>query len=128
MIVICAGLWIISAGYNATAIIRGKPYGTHCTAAVPSGSPRFVASSSAARRASYGFAYSGFSTIGVGGGGFNFGSAPRPARYGAHTPDRPGGVEAATCPASATKSTVGPVPLDPPAHDVSRLPRDATGT
>ena len=28
-IVICDGRWMISAGYSATAIIRGNPYGTH---------------------------------------------------------------------------------------------------
>src|SRR5688572_32434804 len=69
-----------------------------------------MASSSAARRASYGFAYCGFSTIGVGGGGFSLGSAPRPARYGAHTPDRSGGVCAETLTAQRTStSRAGPL-------------------
>src|SRR5262245_55780532 len=79
---------MISTGYSATAIMRGMPYGTQLTAAVASGSPRLIAASSAARRVSYGFAYCGFNTIGLGGGGLSAGSAPLPARYGAHTPER----------------------------------------
>ena len=54
------------------------------TAGVASGSPVLIASSSAARRASYRSSRSALQQIGVGGGGVSFGSAPRPPRYGAH--------------------------------------------
>ena len=91
-----------------------------------------MASSSAARRASYGFAYCGFSTMGVGGGGFSFGSAPRPARYGAHTPDRSGEASARaalqTAQRTSTPTAVGPVLSDRPISDRSRLSPDAAGT
>src|SRR5262252_7901550 len=79
-----------SIGYTATDIIDGIPYGTQAELAVASGSPRLFAAASAARRASYALAYSGFITNGVAGGGVNLGSAPRPPRYGPHAPLKSG--------------------------------------
>src|SRR6187402_1643494 len=99
---------MISSGYSATDIMRGIPYGMQSTAGVASGSPRLVAASSAARRSSQDVLYVPFSRIGVAGGAANFGSAPRPPRYGAHAPDRSGGTGgvAARCAASPVPSTV----------------------
>src|SRR5688572_21275038 len=89
IIVICPAVCRISTGYDATDIMRGMPYGAQPTAALGSGSPRFVASASATRRASYAFAYSGFKTSGVAGGGAPTAfAAPRPAPNGTHTPER----------------------------------------
>src|SRR5215475_6420970 len=90
MIVICFGVWMISIGYTATDIIDGTPYGTQAELAVANGSPRLFAAASAARRASYALAYSGFIASGVEGGGANLGSAPRPPRYGPQAPLKSG--------------------------------------
>src|SRR5262245_50732956 len=79
-----------SIGYTATDIIDGIPYGTQAELAVASGSPRLFAAASAARRASYALAYSGFIANEVAGGGANLGSAPRPPRYGPHAPPKSG--------------------------------------
>src|SRR5262245_26182258 len=81
---------MISIGYTATDIIDGTPYGTQLELGFASGSPRLFAAASAARRASYAFAYSGLSATGVAGGGASFGSAPRPALYGPHAPLKSG--------------------------------------
>src|SRR5688572_15843658 len=81
------------------------PYGLQSTAALAGGSPRRVASASAARRASYAFAYSGLRTIGPAGGGASFGSTPRPAPIGAQAPLRFGGL--VDC-----ARTVRPAPCD----------------
>src|SRR5215831_14715152 len=58
--------------------------------AFANGSPRLFAAASAARRASYCFAYSGFSAGAPAGGGANFGSAPRAPRYGPQAPVKSG--------------------------------------
>src|SRR5215213_5707046 len=60
----------------------------HNTAADAGGSPRFVASASAARRASNALAYAGLSTIGLAGGGASFASTPRPPPSGTQAPVR----------------------------------------
>src|SRR5688572_11755871 len=62
------------------------PYGRQSTAGVAGGCPFFVASASAARRASTVFWKSGFITMGVAGGGAIFGSAPRPPPIGTQAP------------------------------------------
>src|SRR2546423_13016385 len=97
----------ISIGYDATAIMRGMPYGTHATAPLAIGSPFAAASASAFRFASNGPAYCGFSTSGVAAGAARFGAAPRPPRGGAHTPARStcadgGGARQAGANATAT--------------------------
>src|SRR5580693_3789433 len=72
-------------------------------------SPRLFASASRARRASYGFAYSGFNTSGPAAGGDSFGSAPRPPRYTPHTPERSGGLAgdwAGSCKTAIAKSKI----------------------
>src|SRR5687767_2379443 len=89
-IVTWPGVRRISTGYDATAIIRGKPYGRQCTASLAGGSPRFVASASAARWASKALAYGCLSTIGVAGGGTSFGSRPRPPPSGTQEPPMSG--------------------------------------
>ena len=80
-------------GRVTTDIIDGIPYGTQAELAVASGSPRLFAAASAARRASYALAYSGFIANAVAGGGANLGSAPRPPRYGPHAPLKSGTLE-----------------------------------
>src|SRR6185503_12627167 len=104
MIVNCPGVSRISTGYEATAIMRGIPYGAQATEALAGGSPRFVASASAARCARYSLAYAGLSTTGPAGGGATAGSAPRPAPNGAHTPVMPG--RAWLCPAAGDATAI----------------------
>src|SRR6188768_3704371 len=104
IIVTCPGVCRISTGYEATDNIRGIPYGVQTTAALGGGSPRFVASASAARCASYLALNSGLSSNGVAGGGAIFGSTPRPPVSGAHAPARFGVADCArgaSCQASA---------------------------
>src|SRR5262245_47306807 len=108
MIVTCPGVCRISTGYEATDIMRGIPYGMHDTAALGGGSPRLVASASAARCASYFFAYSGLRTSGPAGGGASAALAPRPPVKGAHAPSNPGFAE--DCPdENVWSSTITPV-------------------
>src|SRR6185503_15081784 len=117
MIVNCPGVSRISTGYEATAIMRGIPYGAQATEALAGGSPRFVASASAARCARYSLAYAGLRTTGPAGGGATAGSAPRPEPNGAHTPVRLG--RAWVCPAAGVANAIA-LRTTPPIHPTIR--------
>src|SRR5689334_20419200 len=67
------------------------PYGTHAALLLASCSPRLLASASAARRASYGLAYSGFNSSCPAGGGANLALGPLPPLNEPQTPVKSGG-------------------------------------